>query len=213
MWGDPDLAKVMEDGGVTLTKWVPAPPVALLPVDVWMISFVHIPFNKLKSWSGSAHYGCLGIAFTASFERRVGIKRVHYYQYPTLEKDPAVIAYNNAVSAKDPNIQNIADGLSGYRKPARLWPEINGLFAMLKVSGGPGGTSVEKLTYSRYEINYSFEAEQEARKVMAEQARDLPFEETDVLAIIVPDENARKTVNSFLSNEWKACPNVLVYPQ
>lgn len=210
MVADPDSARAMENGGVTFDKWVPAPPVGLLPVDVWMISFVNIPLSKLRHWQGLSHYGRLGIAFTDEFVRRIGIRRVHYYQYPNLERDPLVVRLNQAAFDTVEREELLHEVIS-YRKPARLWAEINGLFAAMRLTAvGGGDVEIEKLTYSRYEVGYNFEAESEARKVMLEHERDLPFRESDVLRVIAPDKATARAIEAFLKEQWKKPPAVIV---
>ena len=109
---DPNSARPTGDGGVTFDNYVPAPPVHLLQQNVWMISFVDIPFKRLRRWEPSQHYGKLGIAFTDDFRHRNHVKRVAYYQYPNLAKDPLVIELNRGITT-----QNTAD-----RK--RLWEAV-----------------------------------------------------------------------------------------
>ena len=175
-----------------------------------MISFVNIPLKKLRRWPGLDHYGRLGIAFTDDFTRRVGIRRVHYYQYPNLARDPLVIRLNQTPHGTAEH-ELLASEVVKYRKPACLWAEINGLFAAMRLTTvGGGGVEIEKLTYSRYEVGYNFEAESEARKVMSENERDLPFFESDVLGVIAPDKATARTIETFLKEHWKASPPVVV---
>jgi hypothetical protein len=209
-WAVPASARATKDGAVTFDQWVSSPRVALLPVDVWMVSFVDLPFSKLKRWSGAAHYGRLGLAFTSDFVRKANIRPVHYYQYPNLARDPAVLALDAAIKGRSPTMQNLADDLVRYRKPARLWPEINSLFAMLKITEGETSTEIEQLTYSRYDVGYNFEVEHEARKILSEDNRELPFEEADVLAVIVPDPTSQQIVQDFLHRAWTTQPSVMV---
>lgn len=210
MVADPDSARATGGGAVTFDRWVPVPPVGLLPVDVWMISFVTIPFSKLRKWPGRDHYGSLGLAFTDDFVRRVGIRRVHYYQYPNLARDPLVIQLNQTPHGTASH-ERLATEVIEYRKPARLWAEINGLFAAIRLTAvGGGDVEIEKLTYSRYDVGYDFEAESEARKVMSENARDLPFAESDVLRVIAPDTSTAQSLEFFLRERWATPPPVLV---
>ena len=74
-----------------------------------------------------------------------------------------------------------------------------------------GSVTVEKRTYSRYEIGYDFEAEREARKVMSESNRDLEFLESDVLGVVTPDQGTADTLNAFLSKAWTKPPTVRVH--
>ncbi len=208
----PDATRAIGGGGVALGGFVPAPPVMLLPIDVWMISFVTIQFTKLNRWPGLSHYGRLGLAFTDDFVRRQGIRRVHYYQYPNLARDPLVIKLNQTPHGSVEH-DKLASEVIEYRKPARLWSEINGLFAAMRLTAdGDGGVDIEKLTYSRYDVGYDFEAESEARKVMSENQRDLSFAESDVVRVIAPDAVMAEALGLFLKNHWTKPPPVLVVP-
>lgn len=48
-WGDPNSAFQVGDGGVSFSNWVKSPPVGLLPCNVSMVSFVDIPYKKMKA--------------------------------------------------------------------------------------------------------------------------------------------------------------------
>lgn len=211
---NPDSARAIDGGGVTFGEWVPAPPVGLLPNDVWMISFVDRPLRKLRSWAPSKHYGKLGIAFTDKFRQRTSAQRVAYYQYPNLARDPLVIELNRAISKNDAKErERLARLVVERRKPAKLWPEINGLFAVLKLTAKENGlTAIDKLTYSRYEEGYDFEVEQEARIVTTEQNRDVPFSEAEVLSIIVPNVEIRSRIESELAHSWSKMPPIIEFP-
>jgi hypothetical protein len=211
---NPDSARAIEGGGVTFDEWVPAPTVGLLPNDVWMISFVDVPLRKLRQWRPSEHYGKLGIAFTDKFRQRTGAQRVTYYEYPNLARDPFVIELNQAILKNDvKERERLAKMVVERRKPAKLWPEVNGLFAVLKLTAGHSGqTTIEKLTYSRYEEGYDFEVEQEARIVTKEQDRDVTFPEADVLSIIVPNPETKSRIESELGSAWSKVPPVIEYP-
>ena len=211
----PDAVSVKENGVFLfdkIDKFVAAPPVRLLPEDIWMISFVDIPFNKLRSWPASGHYGGLGIAFTDAFSRRVGIRRVTYYQYPNLARDSLVIRLNQAYLAGTADREYLHQEVVHYRKPARLWAKFNDLITPLTLTRESDESGkVEKSTYSRYEIDYDFEAEREARKVMSENSRDLEFLESDVLGVVTPDQGTADTINAFLSKAWTKPPTVRVH--
>lgn len=212
---NPNSARAIGDSGITFDEWVPAPPIGLLPNDVWMVSFVNIPFNKLRDWKPSRHYGRLGLAFRDEFRRRNQVRRVNYYQYPDLAKDPLVIALNRAISANNAGErERLSKLVVELRKPARLWREINDLFAVLKLTSRPtDGVAIEKLTYSRYEVGYDFEAEQESRLVTTEQHRDIAFAESEVLAIVVPDARVKAEIEYALIEHWEKMPTVVEYPR
>jgi len=127
---DPRSARVHEGGGIVLTDTVQPLAVSLLPNSVRMVSFVDIPIRKLCKWSPSDHYGRLGIAFADTFRERFGVRRVDYYQYPELERDPLVLALNQAKHDRDLDARDrLYIEVVHYRKPAQLWEEFNTLFA------------------------------------------------------------------------------------
>lgn len=215
LMGDPDSARVVEGGCVTFDRWVPSPPVGLLPNDVWMISFVDVPLKKLRRWEPAEHYGKLGIAFTDKFRARTHALRVTYYnQYDNLALDPMVLQLDKAIQAQDKaEMERLQHLVVERRKPARLWPELNGLFAMLKITmGSDTQATFEKITYSRYPQGYDFTMEQEARIVTGEGDRDVHFDESEVLTVIVPDEATKKLVKAQLDRHWKTPPQFLVFP-
>lgn len=213
-WAVPKSAVQLEGGGVSFGRWVQSPPVALLPRDVWMISFCDVPLKKLHQWGPSNHYGQLGIVFTNDFKRRHGIRNVQYYKLRGLEKDRLVKEYNAAVSRSDAvERESLSKTLLGFRKPEVLWREFEELFGMLRVSvTGDGATNIDQITYSRYETGYVFSDEREARWVTEEGAQFLPFEEKDVLKLIVPNLEIGTQVGNALEASWAHVPELMVYP-
>lgn len=213
--GDPNAACLV-DGRLTFNRWVASPSVSLLPNDVWMISFVDIPLRKLRLWTPASHYGKLGVAFTDEFRIRADVKRVVYYdQYSGLAKDAMVLALHKAIQKQDKlEIEKLYRAVVEYRKPARLWPEFNGLFAALKLSTDAAGQAMfERLTYSRYREGYDFTLEKEARIVTKETTRDVIFDESEVLAVIAPNEETQCLIRATLAKEWVTPPQVIVFPQ
>jgi hypothetical protein len=210
----PKSAVELEKGGVSLTRWAQSPPVFLLPSDVWMISFCDVPLKKLYQWGPSNHYGQLGIAFTNDFKRRHGIRNVQYYKLQGLEKDKLVKEFNAAVSRSDDiERKKLSRTLLGFRKPDVLWQEFKELFGSLKMSvTGEGNTKIDHITYSRYETGYIFRYEREARWVTEEGSNFLPFEEKDVLKLIVPNLDVGAQVKDALEASWTHVPEVIVYP-
>ncbi len=209
----PDPESVTEDGAVFFKEVGETAPVILLREDVWLLSFVCIPFKKLSHWAPSDHYGKLGIAFTDRFSRRTQIQHVGYYELHGLERDPLVVKHNQARSNKDESTtQRLHDQLLAYRKPARLWPEFQNLYANFLLTRTEDGVDVSKITYDRYPTGYDFRQERETRIVLTEESQYLNFEETDVLKIIVPDTEIEKTVEKFLVTNWQVQPEVIVYP-
>jgi hypothetical protein len=214
LFADPNSA-VISDGGLVLQNWVPSPPVSLMPSEVFMISFVDVPLKKLRHWSPSSHYGRLGLAFTDGFRSRQKVKSVAYYpDFIGLAKDPKVISLNKAIAEQDAElIECLRSEVVERRKPAKLWPELNNLFAVLQLkTDGGGNVSMEKLTYSRYPEGYDFTLEREARIVTSKDSTVIGFNESDVLAVIVPDDRARDLVRDCLKLEWANVPEVVIYP-
>lgn len=212
---EPDSARVVEGRGVTFDSWVSSPPVSLLPNDVWMISFVDVPLKKLRHWAPAEHYGKLGVAFTDKFRARTHAQRVAYYdQYANLARDPLVLQLHRAIQTQDNAVmERLQHLVVERRKPARLWPELNGLFSMLKITMGEDAQATfEKITYSRYPQGYDFTIEQEARIVTSEGDRDVLFDESEVLAVIAPDEATKDWVKARLNGHWSATPSFLVFP-
>jgi len=212
---DPDSARVIEGGGVTFDKWVPSPPVGLLPNDVWMISFVDVPLKKLRHWAPAEQYGKLGVAFTDKFRARTHAQRVAYYdQYANLARDPMVLRLHRAIQTQDKaEMERLRHLVVERRKPARLWPELNGLFSMLRITkGADAQATLEKITYSRYPEGYDFTVEQEARIVTTEGDRDIYFDESEVLTVIAPDEATKELVRTRLDGHWSATPQFHLFP-
>lgn len=214
-WGDPDSVRVTEEGCLSISM-VESPPVALQPCDVSMISFVDIPFKKIKNWTPSEHYGKLGISFKNSFKSSNNVTKVSYYTLPALERDPLVVKLNKAMNSNNANNANIKNNLRNqllhYRKPGVLWKEFNGLFAPMRISNSVSGVDIEKITYSRYKIGYDFKSERESR-IITENAGDLiTFSKEDVLAIIVPDEKARNYLINLSNIDWLKEVEIIVYP-
>lgn len=82
----------------------------------------------------------------------------------------------------------------------------------LLVSGGPRGTEIELITYSRYPLRYDFQSEQEARLVRSDDDREVVFEEIDVLSVIVPTRAAKRRVERTIKKNWTHRPSVVIYP-
>lgn len=68
------------------------------------------------------------------------------------------------------------------------------------------------LTYSRYSEGYDFTQEQETRIVTTEANRDVYFNESEVLAVITPDQATQEMVRTSLERSWSAVPKVMVFP-
>ena len=209
----PNPESVTEDGAVFFKEVGETAPVILLKEDVWLLSFVCIPFKKLSHWAPSDHYGKLGIAFSDRFSRRAQIRHVSYYELHGLERDPLVVKHNQARFNNDgATTQRLHDQLVAYRKPARLWPEFQNLYAIFRLTRTDDGVDVSKITYDRYPTGYDFRQERETRILLTEESQYLNFKETDVLKIIVPDTEIKKTVEKFLVANWQVQPEVIVYP-
>jgi hypothetical protein len=212
--GDPNSIRAIS-GGITFDRWSPTLPVGLLPNDVNMVSFVDIALKKLGSWKPSEHYGKLGLVFKDSFRTRKNVYRVFYYpDFLSLARDPKVIQLDAAIKRQDHVvIEELARELTQRRKPASLWPEINNVFAAVKVDIDSSGRAMfEKLTYSRYPEGYDFTKEQEARIATQEEGVMIDFTDSDVLSVIAPSEEVKNRIQTLLIKNWRHVPQVFVYP-
>ena len=136
------------------------------------------------------------------------------YMQSGLDKDPLVLKLHKAIEDKDQQeIDRLSHLVVARRKPARLWPELNGLFAALQIEvSADGQTMCKPLTYSRYSEGNDFTQEQEARIVTTEANRDVYFNESEVLAVITPDQATQEMVRTSLERSWSAVPKVMVFP-
>lgn len=207
----PNSARMSANGSVTLNEWISSPPVSLLPIDVNMICFANLAHNQIKNWSCKAHYGSLAIAFTDEFRARVRAKKVCYYNWLDLPKDPKVIAYTRSVKTQNPN-RDLERQLLSYRKPLKLWKEFKEYFSVISVQNANGIPSLEVLPYSRYPIGYDFVKECEARIVLEADAEFLSFSPTDVLKIYAPTQKARMDIQTYLKMHWDWQPPVELCP-
>lgn len=214
-WANPHSATVSEDGAIEFRQYTAAPAVALLPMDIFMICFVDIPLKKLRNWSPASHYGKVGIVFKDAFRARANVRNVVYYSdYRDFRKDPKVIALNKAINEGDSRkIEALRPSVVEYRKPARLWPELNNEFVALQVGYDKSGcVSIKPLTYDRYDVGYDFTAEREARILTDEDDREVYFSESDVLAIVTPDTRTQTMFESALEKAWSTLPVIKVFP-
>ena len=210
-WAIPNSAQVTPYGGVTFRESINSPPVALAPADVWMLCFANLPIRKLRQWPHAEHYGKLAIVFKNSFRSQVNAKAVSYYQLHELQHDPKVIAYNEAIKQKQ-QVEELAQELLAYRKPAKLWPEFRQLFGLTSIQNNPNGLTVEHITYSRYQDGYEFFTEAESRIVTDENNQHIPFNECDVLKIITPSPEGKNHIQNWLMKNWTIQPPVIIYP-
>lgn len=213
MLGLPSSAKLLADNSLVFNTYVKLPPVLLLPIDIMMISFVNINFNKLGDWGPSEHYGKLGLVFTDKFLSKNKIKKVSYYDFLKLPQDDFVISLDKAIKTSNIKEQNrLTEIVVNYRKPAMLWPEFNDEFSVIKMNSGSDGVTKEHITYSRYEEGYKFIDEQEWRLVKSIDNLYLPFTEEDVFAIVVPNKDIENIVLNTLEKCWKKLPSIIEYP-
>lgn len=205
--GAPKSFSALGNGGVSPMQWVPSPPVMLMPDDAWMISFTDLPVKKLPNWPCIEYYGELAIIFSNEFRKRVGARRVEYYELSRLPYDKLVIKLNDSI--KDGKLdRNLSTKCLNFRKPRVLWSEFKELFGVVEVKFGQGEASVAVHTYDRYPVGYQFEKEREVRVVMRPDDLFLPFEETDVVGIIAPNEDSAIHIRSFCKNNWSVVPDV-----
>lgn len=212
--GDTNSVRVV-DGGITFDKWEQTLLVGLLPNEVYMVSFVDIALKKLRTWAPSKHYGKLGLVFTDKFRIRKNVCRVYYYpHYISLARDPKVILLDAAIKRQEkPLIDELALEIIQKRKPSKLWPEINNIFAAIKLGADESGQTIfEKQTYKRYPEGYDFTLEQEARIATHEEGEMIDFTESDILSIITPSEQIKNQLAALLSEKWERIPEIIVYP-
>ena len=210
-WAIPNSAQITPDGGVAFKEGTNSPPVALLPADVWMLCFANLPITKLRQWPHAEHYGKLAIVFSNRFRSQVNAKPVSYYQLHELQNDPKVIVYNEAIKQKQ-QVEELAQELLAYRKPAKLWPKFRQLFGSISIQNNPTGLAIEHITYSRYQDGYEFFTEAESRVVTDEYNQYIPFNESDVLEIIAPSIDGKNHIQNWLIKNWTTQPPVTVYP-
>jgi hypothetical protein len=210
-WAIPDSAQATQNGGVEFQEWTNSPPVSLLPQNIWMLCFTDLSLSKLSQWPHTKHYGKLAIVFTNDFRARVNARQVSYYQLHNLSKDPKVIAYNQAIK-KNHKVEELANELLAYRKPAKLWPEFRKLFGVTALHHGPNGITINPMPYSRYEDGYVFSTEAEARVLATPINPYIQFDESDVFQILAPSLHAQHQIQSFLKENWVKKPPVFLFP-
>ena len=125
-----------------------------------------------------------------------------------------VISFNKCLYDKNENkIQALTEQILYYRKPSKLWQEFNHQFAMLQITSNNNAVNIEKITYSRYAVGYNFAIENEARIITHKNNQFIGFNETDILAIIVPDTQSKMYILNILKSNWHKLPELIIYPQ
>jgi hypothetical protein len=185
-----------------------------LPEDVPMICFMKIALNKLKNSTHAKEYGKMGIVLTGDFLKAKGIRRVHYYTEDSLYRDPLILKWNNHQAKRrlsSDEARHLQKEITAYRKPAKLFPSFgrSGTHIIHFDSGEP---QTDYFTYNRYAEGYDFTQENEYRIVFDEGNEYLHFKEDDLYMIIAPNLEAQKTIETFLSENWREKPKVEVYP-
>ncbi|MHA1971405.1 MAG: abortive infection system antitoxin AbiGi family protein [Candidatus Hodarchaeales archaeon] len=183
-----------------------------LPVDVPMICFTKVSFNKLKSSTFSAEYGKFGLAFFDGFLKSRRIKPVFYYTESSIWNDKLIRRWNyegDRMSGKDRS--DLQREIVSYRKPATLFPSFKESVT-LQITATSDGTKLEYLTYDRYPDGYVFTKEKEYRIVFDKGTDYLYFDEGDLFMVIAPDMDSKENVESFFEQNWAKHPKVEVFP-
>lgn len=189
-----------------------AKTVHYLHVEVPMLCFIKVSFNKLKNSMHHQQYGKFGVVLTDEFLKRKKIKPVYYYTEESLWNDPLIRKWNYGVkSLSETNRKLLIKEIVSYRKPATLFPSFKESIS-IEVQQTSNGTKVKYLTYDRYDEGYDFEKENEYRIVFDEGLDYLYFNEDDLYMVITPNSEAKSKVESFFKQNWGRQPSVKLYP-
>lgn len=216
-----ELYKVTDDGvAATLDvkdpNWFSKLPddisIHYLPMDVPMICFIKISFNKLKSSAHSNEYGKFGIVLTNSFLKSKGIKPVYYYTEESLWNDPLIRKWNyGSKNLSAESKKELEKEIISYRKPATLFPSFKES-VITKLTKMSEGMKVEYLTYDRYREGYDFKRENEYRIGFDEGVDYLYFNESDLYMLIIPNLKAKNEIEAYLNQTWAQHPQIKIFP-
>ncbi len=181
-----------------------------LPVDVPMICFIKISFNKLKSSTHMNEYGRSGLVLTDTFLTALGIRPVHYYTEDSLWDDPLIKKWNDEANSSRHNPQ-LQKEIVSYRKPATLFPSFRESVTM-RLSKTSSEFNIKYLTYDRYKEGYDFTNEQEHRIVFEEGVEYLYFNENDLFMVLTPDSWSKDRVEMYFRVNWTKKPEIRIFP-
>lgn len=187
--------------------------IAYLPMNVSMVCFIKIAFNKLKESSHQNEYGKFGLVLTDSFLKKKGIKPVLYYNEESLWRDSLILKWNRYVDkglTKEERAE-LEREILAYRKPAKLFPSFaKSVTAVIQSTGQQ--SDVKFIKYDRYEENYDFTRENEYRIIFDKVTDYLYFDERDLFMIFTPDLKAKAKIEAYLNKTWERRPTIKVYP-
>lgn len=195
-------------------------------VEVQMICFINIAFHELKTSPHQKEYGKFGLVFDSNFLKRQGIKEVQYYSEDSLWTDPLIVRWNkyqwnNAIQSMNGNkanlipdseIKTLQEEILTYRKPASLFPSFRKSIQLKLTYEGNCFTSAETFTYNRYGENYDFKKEREYRIAFDAGTEYMPFNESDLFMVIVPDNKSKYVIEAF-TKTWSVQPHIELYPE
>ncbi len=219
----PEMFQVTDEGVASATFYPKEDPdwfrklpdnttIHYLPMDVSMICLIKTSFNQLRTSTNSMEYGKFGLVFTERFLKTKGMRPVFYYAEKSLWTDELIKRWNQShknLSHKDKT--DLEKEIVSYRKPATLFPSFKESVTM-KLTKATAGTTLEYLTYDRYPDGYDFTKENEHRIVFDKGVDYLYFGKSDLVMVITPDLEAKKTIEIFLNENWRDKPKVEVYP-
>lgn len=181
------------------------------PEDVLMISFIDIPFNKLRRSNHWREYGKLGIVFTDEFYKRTKLRHVFYYTENDVLRDKVIKRWNDGMRDKNLSVAELAtlkNEITLFRKPARLFNNFS-----RSVTAVLSPTDVKFVTYDRYPEGYDFTQERECRLAFTGDVKYLNFDESDIYMIIVPGEREKHLIENYLASAWSVVPLVRLHPE
>jgi len=160
----------------------------------------------------------MGIVLKDDFLKRSSIKAVQYYDEDSLFSDPLVVEWNLKFAYK-PNLNSIErrekceieTKILAFRKPATLFKSfLESRQLAIKNMGTKIDVEIVD-AYERYPIGYNFREEMEWR-IVSDTEEFLPFFESDLFIVIVPDEKCGSVLNQYFNKNWKIIPRIEIFP-
>lgn len=196
----------------------PESDIHFLPYEMHMICFIKIPLKQLSRSIHSYEYGKAGIVLKDDFLKRIGIKAVQYYEEGSLFSDPLVVEWNlkfayksNLSSIERKEKRELETQVLAFRKPATLFRSFLES-RLLAIKNIVPQINIEIFdAYARYPIGYNFREEMEWR-IVSYTEEFLPFSESDLFMVIVPDEKCGSVLNQYFKKNWKIIPLIEMFP-
>lgn len=185
-----------------------------LPHQVNMLCFIKTAFNKLSGSPHTAVYGKLGLVFTNTYLKSIGINQVVYYSESSVLEDPLIKKYNEISKCTNPDAQErqrLIREITYCRKPATLFPSFRES-AIATIQKKEGNTFIRHWIYDDYDEGYDFTNENEWRVVVDEGEQYVKFQESDLYQVIVPNAEFKKRIETYLSQKWHVRPKVEICP-